>query len=157
MRRAISMAAGRISKSPISAATSVIAVSRPNSRKDGRSENTVTPKPKASTKVVSSSAGPTRTVARLTPVAGSSPVPRLQAQAVQIVDGGVERQAEGDCQRHDAGELQSFARQCQKRASREDREQVGEYGHQPDQQRTEGEADQQANERHFGGQAGIEL
>ena len=52
------------------AATIENALSQPNSRSDGRSENTVTTRPQASTTVVRISAGPTSTVARS--IAGST-------------------------------------------------------------------------------------
>ncbi len=51
------------------------ALSQPNSRSDGRSENTVTTRPQASTTVVRISAGPTSTVARST--ASAEPTPGL--------------------------------------------------------------------------------
>ena len=60
-------------RSPINAAISVSPDSLPNSRKDGRSERTVTPSPKARMSEVSTKAGPISTVARSTPMAGSIP------------------------------------------------------------------------------------
>jgi hypothetical protein len=48
------------------------ALNQPNRRSDGRSENTVTIKPHASTTDVRISGGPTSTVARSTAMAGSS-------------------------------------------------------------------------------------
>src|SRR5665811_893618 len=52
-------------------ATIAKALSQPNRRSDGKSENTVTTSPQASTTVVRISAGPTSTVARSTASAGS--------------------------------------------------------------------------------------
>src|SRR5580658_3378903 len=49
------------------------ALSQPNRRSDGRSENTVTTRPQASTTVVRISAGPTSTVARSTASSGLTP------------------------------------------------------------------------------------
>ena len=63
----------RMKRSATSAATIENALSQPNSRSDGRSENTVTTRPQASTTVVRISAGPTRTVARSTASAGVTP------------------------------------------------------------------------------------
>src|SRR6476660_4570863 len=53
-------------RSATSAATIENALSQPNNRSDGKSENTVTTRPQASTTVVRISAGPTSTVARST-------------------------------------------------------------------------------------------
>ena len=63
----------RISRSATSAAIIAKALSQPNSRSDGRSENTITASPQDSTTEVRISAGPTRMVACSTPMLGSSP------------------------------------------------------------------------------------
>src|SRR6185312_3741191 len=60
-------------RSATSAAIIENALSQPNSRSDGRSENTVTTRPQASTTVVRISAGPTSTVARSTASAELTP------------------------------------------------------------------------------------
>ena len=65
----------RMKRSATSAATIEKALSQPNRRSDGRSENTVTTRPQASTTVVRISAGPTSTVARST--ASAEPTPGL--------------------------------------------------------------------------------
>src|SRR5262249_57636003 len=62
----------RIKKSATSAASIASALSHPNSRSDGRSENTVTARPHASTIEVTTSGGPICTVARSPPAFGSS-------------------------------------------------------------------------------------
>ena len=116
MRRRKTTVAGRIRRSPTSAATSVKALSQPNSCSDGRSEKIVTARPQASTSEVRISAGPTSTVARFTPSAGSSSGPVLQSQPVEEMDGRVEAEAEGDGQRDDAGELQALVEHTRARA-----------------------------------------
>jgi len=63
----------RMKRSATSAATIEKALSQPNRRSDGRSENTVTTRPQASTTVVRISAGPTSTVARSTASSGVTP------------------------------------------------------------------------------------
>src|SRR5262249_24752900 len=60
-------------RSATSAATIEKAESQPNSLSEGRSENTVTTRPQASTSVVRISAGPTSTVARSTATSEVTP------------------------------------------------------------------------------------
>ena len=60
-------------RSATRAATIENALSQPNRRSDGSSENTVTTRPQASTTVVRISAGPTSTVARSTASSGLMP------------------------------------------------------------------------------------
>src|ERR1700692_575865 len=62
----------RIKRSAANAASMANALNQPNRRSDGRSENTVTARPHASTTEVRMRAGPTSTVARSTATAGSS-------------------------------------------------------------------------------------
>src|SRR5436309_11772000 len=63
----------RIKRSATNAATIAKALSQPNRRSDGRSENTVTTRPQARTTVVRISAGPTNTVARSTATSELTP------------------------------------------------------------------------------------
>ena len=78
MRRTIllrNMAIGRsMNRSANSAATIAKALSQPKIRSDGRLESTVIASPHASTADVRISGGPTRTVARSTPTAGSGSI-----------------------------------------------------------------------------------
>src|SRR6266571_819039 len=68
------IAVGRkMKRSATNAATMENALSQPNRRNDGRSENTVTTRPQANTTVVRISAGPTSTVARSTATAELTP------------------------------------------------------------------------------------
>src|SRR5271168_2624670 len=60
-------------RSATSAATIENALSQPNRRSEGKSENTVTTRPQAKTTVVRISAGPTSTVARSTAIAELTP------------------------------------------------------------------------------------
>src|SRR5271163_2803664 len=62
-----------MNRSATSAETMANALSQPNRRSDGRSENTVTTRPQASTTVVRIKAGPTNTVARSTASSGLTP------------------------------------------------------------------------------------
>ena len=122
------------------------ALSQPNSRSDGRSENTVTASPQASTTEVRISAGPTSTVARSTPIAGILARLFLQPQAVEEVDRRAQAEPERHGQRHDAGELQALAHHPQHacRTARSGR--CRQDADQHHDERAEGEADERRDE-----------
>ena len=71
-------------RSATSADTIEKALSQPNSRSDGRSENTVTTSPQASTSVVRISAGPTSTVARSTASSGVTSAVAIERATILI-------------------------------------------------------------------------
>ncbi len=76
----------RMNRSATSAATIEKALSQPNSRGDGRSENTVTTRPQASTTVVRISAGTNQHSRALDGDRGIGARRVFQTQAVEEVD-----------------------------------------------------------------------
>ena len=105
------ISAGRNTRSAISEASSVVPHTKPKRRRLGRSENTVTPSPNASTSVVRMMAGPDQHARAADGELGARLEALLQAQAVEEMDERVDGEPEHHQQRHHGGELEPAAHQ----------------------------------------------
>ena len=133
-------------RSAKSAAIIAKAESQPNSLRDGKSENTVTASPQASTTVVKMRAGPTRTVARSTPIAGRLVRPVFEPQPVQEMDRRAKAKPERNGKGNDARKLKSASDKPKQNARGEDREYRGQNCGQHHNHRAERQPNESGNE-----------
>src|SRR5208282_6906281 len=129
------------------------APSQPNRRSGGRSEKTSAASPQASTRAVRMSAGPMRTVACSTAIAGSSSPRLLCVMRLRKWMVAPER----DRQRDDAGKLQPVAEDPEQGARGDDREDSRRQAGESDPGRAERKPDESGDEDELDGQGPVEL